>query len=503
VLRARLKGEIAIAFSGSPPPGIFAKRRKAMLRLRLFIAVITAVLVVNAFGFISCTREKPTEPTQETRESHATINALPDRNPAGDPQEWYVQTSEQLDTLLDQSYGVDIIDGDTLRLKADTLFNLGAKTYPPLQSMGLYILGDLPRPTIKSSHNSGATAVITIQDSSEERRVVLRNFAVNCSTISSDRPLIHTQRHAVVECEGVTGYLRDAYFFFMADSVSVSDCNLTATVVCVDATHNTNADPVYVFDNVTMTTNSIGASNHGIMARFTNVSGSVTVKNSSFYSANSANKYYLRCLSSTSAELDSIDVVIQDNSMSDGVGAWLDGGVGASSGIKYKINFQRNTLDTGDCPYFDDNGEVGVEFLDDPVEWIWNGQTVSEDLLYYEIGQIENVVNSKKYCDSEHWLIASFDLSGDTTNVFRHFMTPTVKYGISTGNLSNTGIACWNPNLDKWFAEMNHGGGCGGKTCPSFWEVVVSFCDSTGTSSEQSYTYPTTTGPCKDPLLCD
>ena len=328
-----------------------------MLRLRLFIAVVATMLLVNAIAFVSCTRKSPTEPASGTERFIATIDTLPDRESLGVAQEWYVQTSEQLDTLLDQSYGVDIMDGDTLRLKADTLFNLGTKTYPTLQGMGLYILGDSPRPTIKSSHNSGGTAVLTFQDASEERRMVFRNFAVNCSTISNDRAFIRTERHNAVECEGISGYLRDAFFYFLADSVLVSDCNLTATVICVAAFNRTNDDPVYVFDNVTMTTNSV-STNNAIAAEFVNVSGSVTVKNSTFYSADADRKYYLRCLSSTSAGADSIDVVVHDNNMNDDVGAWLDGPPGGSAGIKYKVDFQRNTLNTGDCPYFEDNGEM-------------------------------------------------------------------------------------------------------------------------------------------------
>jgi len=147
--------------------------------------------------------------------------------------------------------------------------------------------------------------------------------------------------------------------------------------------------------------------------------------------------------------------------------------------------------------------KMNVVFENDPLEWIWNGQTVSEDMLYYEIGEVENVAHAKKYCNSKHWVVASFELKGDTTNVFHGFMAPTVSYGTHPDTLSNTALVCWDSNQEKWITEMEVAGSCGSKTCPVYWAATVTFCDSTGTSTGQSWNYPTTQPPCKDPLFCN
>ena len=82
-------------------------------------------------------------------------------------------------------------------------------------------------------------------------------------------------------------------------------------------------------------------------------------------------------------------------------------------------------------------------------------------------------------------------------------MTPTVNYGSSSGSLTNTATVCWNPNTNKWLADMDVPDTCGGKWCTVYWAATVTFCDSTGTSAEQSHSYQMTTDPCKDPLFCD
>ena len=73
-----------------------------MIRLRLFLCVFALLLIANTISFVSCTREKPTEPTPGMLGFAATIDTLPDRDSPGVAQEWYVQTSEQLDTLLNR-----------------------------------------------------------------------------------------------------------------------------------------------------------------------------------------------------------------------------------------------------------------------------------------------------------------------------------------------------------------------------------------------------------------
>ena len=134
-------------------------------------------------------------------------------------------------------------------------------------------------------------------------------------------------------------------------------------------------------------------------------------------------------------------------------------------------------------PPYGYHGEVTIALEEDPLAWVWNSVEVDEDALYYEIGEVENVTHAKKYCNSKHWVVASFELKGDTADTFHGFMTPAVNYGTHPDTLSSSALVCWDSNQDRWIAEMEVAGSCGSKTCPVYWAATVTFCDSTGTST--------------------
>jgi hypothetical protein len=178
----------------------------------------------------------------------------------------------------------------------------------------------------------------------------------------------------------------------------------------------------------------------------------------------------------------------------------LDGPILISSNVNYRIDYEANDTDLEVCykDLFVTNDSVQVDFLV-PDYWYHNGHY----LTYDDLGQVQTVGHSKKYCDSQYWIVASFELTGDIEDEFNlSNVVPTVSYGSASGSLTSTANVCWNSNIDKWIAEMN---------VPSFqakrdtvyWAASVTICDSTGTSVEQSHIYDNTWGACKDPLFCD
>ena len=178
-----------------------------------------------------------------------------------------------------------------------------------------------------------------------------------------------------------------------------------------------------------------------------------------------------------------------------------DGPTGLTDNVTFNVDYTDNEVTIGVCPGYVENEDVTVVM--DGYDWKWNGEPVDFDYLYNDIGEVENANHAKKYCDSKHVVVASFELKGDTTNVFYEFMSPIVNYGSISGSLDSTAVTCWDPSQEKWVTEMVVPASCGNKTCPVFWAATVTFCDSTGTSTEQTYRYPTTQPPCKDPLFCD
>jgi hypothetical protein len=122
-----------------------------MLRLRLFLYMLTSLFLANAFMLLSCSEDPPQSPTAEPTGSTKSSRKKPlfPRDREG-PQEFYVTTSAELDTVLDNTYEPSLVSGDTIRLKASEVFDLGTKSYPRLDDLQLLIVGDTPKPTIKS-----------------------------------------------------------------------------------------------------------------------------------------------------------------------------------------------------------------------------------------------------------------------------------------------------------------------------------------------------------------
>ena len=473
-----------------------------MLRLRLFLCLLTSLYLANAIMILSCSEDPPQSPTSETTElmNKSPIVPLGERI-GGVPTEWYVTTSAQLDSVLCDTLNPVLVSGDTIRLKASEVFDLGTKYYSELDLLELLVIGDTPKPTIKSTRSTGSQSVLDILGPTQLGRIEFRNFKIDCSSGSINAPFIRAVRYAAVVFDEVEGILGERILFLDADSVRASNCELNAYSPCFNMS-NWADESVFLFDQLTLHSTKPTGPASLIWTTFGNVSGSVIIKNSVFSGATTGSRDYLKCNSYTT-DSSTVNVRIEDNSILSELVAYLGGLEGQSAGVDYEINFVRNTLLTGVCPVFEDNGEVEVTF--DSLTWKWNGYTVDFDYLYADIGEVENVAHTKKYCDSKDYVVASFDLVADTADEFHHYMAPTVKFGLDGAPLSNNAAVCWNPSTNKWLAEMDISGltNCGAKVCSLQWYASVTFCDSIGTSDTQSYGFTWGAGVCKDPLLCD
>ena len=215
-----------------------------MLRLRLFIAIVAVLAIVNTVAFVSCTKEKPTAPTPEMPFIAMSIDTIPDRDTPLMAQEWYLQTSEQLDTLLDTNYGPTVLNGDILRLKADTLFSLGTKRYP-YKRMGITIVGDSPRPTIESTLNAGTDPVLFFGDNDQTDRFVVRNVKLDRSTSNYNFSFFKLNLFRSVLFEDVYGDMGASNIFAWAVHDTFRDCEFLSADVSVSLkTFNDDSDIV-------------------------------------------------------------------------------------------------------------------------------------------------------------------------------------------------------------------------------------------------------------------
>lgn len=114
-----------------------------MLRLRLILFAAAIAILLAAAVFIGCTKERVTDPdTHSAPTHHALFTSGMSVRADTNAYQIYVQTSAELDTALDQTYGLNLVDGDTLLLKAGVTFQLGSKTYPQYNDISLHIIGE-------------------------------------------------------------------------------------------------------------------------------------------------------------------------------------------------------------------------------------------------------------------------------------------------------------------------------------------------------------------------
>jgi len=448
---------------------------------------------------MSCTGEKPSEPAHRPLWFAPTVDTLPDRTEENEPQEWHVQTSEQLDTLLDMRYGVDIMSGDTLRLKADTLFTLVKKLYPKIHNMNLVFIGDSPRPTIKTTWDDFGT-VLEFGDNDQSKRFEFRNIKLDWSSENQSGAFIKLTTYDEALFEDVFGSLGGGHLAVFAVNDTFRDCEFrSAGNSLVLKPYSSSSD--IVLNNTDLTLEDPYNTNYALHVPFDQKAASLVISGSQFIGPGTS--YFMRAFgqNQTGGGATAIPITVDGNHFLGLYDLYADGPTGLSDAVTFNVDYSDNEVTIGTCPGYEENEGVTVAMGD--YDWKWNGESVDHDYLYYSIGQISNVAHAKKYCDGKHWVIAAFSLSGDTAEVFHEFMEPTVNYGSISGSLDSTAVVCWDSAQEKWIAELNVPATCGNKTCPVYWAATVTFCDSTGTSTEQTWRYPTPQSPCKDPLICD
>jgi len=470
-----------------------------MERLRLFIIVMIAIVIIELVASVSCTKRQPTEPSPEMLGFLPAIDTLPDRTTPGQPQEWYVQTSEQFDTLLDMSYGVDIMSGDTLRLKADTLFHLGEKQYARIDGMTLVFIGDSPRPTLKSTRsNSGR--VLAFEDDENAERFAFRNIKLDWSSEEVNSAFIEIWHYESVLFDDVFADLGSSHIWVTALHDTFRDSELRSDGIALRTDPYSSVSDI-VIDNTNFVFQYPYHTGYPLYVPFENKAASLSITNCQF--SGPGTEHFMRAFAQNQSGggATRIAITVSGNNFPGLYNGEMVGTTGLSDSVIFNVDYNGNQVTIGECPKLDTVEDVTV--VADDYSWTWNGEAVDYDYLYYNIGEVENVAHAKKYCDGTHWVIAAFSLSGDTAEVFYEFMEPTVNYGSISGSLDSTAVVCWDSAQEKWIAELNVPATCGNKTCPVYWAATVTFCDSTGTSTEQTWRYPTPQSPCKDPLICN
>jgi len=334
-----------------------------------------------------------------------------------------------------------------------------------------------------------------------DRRIQFRNFTIDCDSANHDQFFIKLIDYSDVLFDGIDGNLGRTNIISFADTTTIYNCDLDALRTCVDFIGiEDGGAPVYIVDGSSFRMTTDGGAAQSLLARFDGAGGTVIVKNSEFTSAHAGTRNFLECNAIT-GDVVGIPVTIEDNSFYNDVTLKLGGTIGGSSGVTYELTYEDNTWPTSECPpAFQIIDSVTV--VADEMHWFWGGDYLSYSYIWSDIGEVEGVGHLKKYCDGTHYVSAAFDLVADTLDNFHNFTIPVVKYGFTSGTLNSTASVCWNPGVDKWYAEMD-ADWCTTKACTLYWEATVTECDSSGTSAEQSYIYRNDMGPCKDPLVCD
>jgi len=447
----------------------------------MFLFSVAVLLVVNAMAFVGCGREKPTSPTDDWGALAPTIMPLGDR--VDGAQEWYAQTSEQLDSLLDNYKNPVLVDGDTIRLKADTLFNLGTKRYKYYSVQdnrsiknSLRIVGDSPKPTIKTEVQSENGPIIEFAGSGFNDRVELSNFIVNCSTVTDEEALFKMKLVQQVSIDGVDGYLREASIQALTDSLLVTDCDIDAVDTVFEVTEaRDTVVPGFKFDDVILNSTNTGGAVHPILVSVTSNGANIVVRNSTITSATSGSKYYLRVLGTASVDPEVVDVLIEDNDLNS-MAAWLGGAGQASKKITYSVAFTGNTLTDDCCPAFYEDSAAKVVLGE--IDWLWSGDFFTQENL----GEVvANPGYTTMECEGVDYLLAAFSLADDEDNAFYEYInTPVVKFGDHNQALSYYASVSWNSGLSKWNALMN----VDSLSSDIDWQCTVTLCDSTGTGSK-------------------